>query len=203
MDFQSAEKKAKDLQNLLNQYSYEYHVLDQPSVPDAEYDRLLRELIEIEEQFPELQTPDSPTQRVGGEILTMFNKVQHAIPMLSLGNAFDEQDLRDFDRRVRQGVGEDVAYVCELKIDGLAVSLIYEDGMLVRGATRGDGTLSVKHNLSNMICESIDNRIEIQPLIIRQVGGCSPVAGSGNYKFTLNRNSINSKDFKQVGGVVA
>ncbi|MCM3575469.1 NAD-dependent DNA ligase LigA [Mesobacillus subterraneus] len=140
MDFQSAERKAKDLQNLLNQYSYEYHVLDQPSVPDAEYDRLLRELIEIEEQFPELQTPDSPTQRVGGEILTMFNKVQHAIPMLSLGNAFDEQDLRDFDRRVRQGVGEDIGYVCELKIDGLAVSLIYEDGLLVRGATRGDGT---------------------------------------------------------------
>ncbi|WLR54899.1 NAD-dependent DNA ligase LigA [Mesobacillus subterraneus] len=140
MDFQSAEKKAKDLQNLLNQYAYEYYVLDQPSVPDAEYDRLLRELVEIEEQFPELQTPDSPTQRVGGEILTMFNKVQHAIPMLSLGNAFDEQDLRDFDRRVRQGVGDDVAYVCELKIDGLAVSVIYEDGMLVRGATRGDGT---------------------------------------------------------------
>ena len=140
MDFQSAEKKAKDLQNLLNQYAYEYYVLDQPSVPDAEYDRLLRELIEIEEQFPELQTPDSPTQRVGGEILTMFNKVQHATPMLSLGNAFDEQDLRDFDRRVRQDVGDAVAYVCELKIDGLAVSLIYEDGLLVRGATRGDGT---------------------------------------------------------------
>lgn len=140
MDFQSAEKKAKDLQNLLNQYGYEYYVLDQPSVPDAEYDRLLRELIEIEEQFPELQTPDSPTLRVGGEMLTMFNKVQHATPMLSLGNAFDEQDLRDFDRRVRQGVGENVAYVCELKIDGLAVSLIYEDGMFIRGATRGDGT---------------------------------------------------------------
>ncbi|WP_041963877.1 NAD-dependent DNA ligase LigA [Mesobacillus selenatarsenatis] len=140
MDFQSAENKAKDLQNLLNQYAYEYYVLDQPSVPDAEYDRLLRELVEIEEQFPELQTPDSPTQRVGGEILTMFNKVQHATPMLSLGNAFDEQDLRDFDRRVRQGVGDDIAYVCELKIDGLAVSLIYEDGLLVRGATRGDGT---------------------------------------------------------------
>jgi DNA ligase (NAD+) len=140
MDFQSAEKKAKDLQNLLNQYGYEYYVLDQPSVPDAEYDRLLRELIEIEEQYPELQTPDSPTLRVGGEILTMFNKVQHATPMLSLGNAFNEQDLRDFDRRVRQGVGDNVAYVCELKIDGLAVSLIYEDGMFVRGATRGDGT---------------------------------------------------------------
>ena len=132
MDFQSAEKKAKDLQNLLNQYGYEYYVLDQPSVPDAEYDRLLRELIEIEEQFPELRTPDSPTLRVGGEILTMFNKVEHASPMLSLGNAFDEQDLRDFDRRVRQGGDDEVSYVCELKIDGLAVSLIYEDGLFVQ-----------------------------------------------------------------------
>jgi DNA ligase (NAD+) len=141
MDFQSAEKKAKDLQNLLNQYGYEYYVLDKPSVPDAEYDRLLRELIEIEEQYPDLQTPDSPTLRVGGEILTMFNKVAHASPMLSLGNAFDEQDLRDFDRRVRQGAGEEVSYVCELKIDGLAVSLIYEDGMFTRGATRGDGEI--------------------------------------------------------------
>lgn len=141
MDFQSAEKKAKDLQNLLNQYGYEYYVLDKPSVPDAEYDRLLRELIEIEEQYPDLQTPDSPTLRVGGEILTMFNKVAHASPMLSLGNAFDEQDLRDFDRRVRQGAGDDISYVCELKIDGLAVSLIYEDGLFQRGATRGDGSI--------------------------------------------------------------
>ncbi len=141
MDFQTAEKKAKDLQNLLNQYSYEYHVLDQPSVPDAEYDRLLRELIEIEEQYPQLQTSDSPTQRVGGEVLDMFRKVEHNTPMLSLGNAFDEQDLRDFDRRVRQGTGDDVSYVCELKIDGLAVSLVYEDGLFVRGATRGDGTI--------------------------------------------------------------
>ena len=103
MDFQSAEKKVKDLQNLLNQYGYEYYVLDKPSVPDAEYDRLLRELIEVEEQFPELKTPDSPTQRVGGEILSMFEKVEHRSPMLSLGNAFNEQDLRDFDRHVRQG----------------------------------------------------------------------------------------------------
>ncbi|CAM3995933.1 NAD-dependent DNA ligase LigA [Mesobacillus zeae] len=141
MDFQAAEKKAAELQNLLNQYGYEYYVLDKPSVPDAEYDRLMRELTEIEEQFPELKTQDSPTQRVGGEILDMFKKVEHNIPMLSLGNAFGEQDLRDFDRRVRQAVGEKVSYVCELKIDGLAVSLRYEKGMFVRGATRGDGTI--------------------------------------------------------------
>ncbi|PAE23600.1 NAD-dependent DNA ligase LigA [Bacillus sp. 7894-2] len=141
MDLQLAEKKVKDLHNLLNQYNYEYYVLDQPSVPDAEYDRLMRELIELEEQFPELKTEDSPTQRVGGEILDMFEKVEHQSQMLSLGNAFNEQDLRDFDRRVRQGTGENVSYVCELKIDGLAVSLRYEDGLFILGATRGDGSI--------------------------------------------------------------
>lgn len=140
MDLQTAEKKVKELQTLLNQYNYEYHVLDQPSVPDSEYDRLLKELIEIESQYPELKTTDSPTQRVGGEILDMFEKVQHQSQMLSLGNAFNEQDLRDFDRRVRQSAGENVSYVCELKIDGLAVSLRYEEGLFVLGATRGDGS---------------------------------------------------------------
>ncbi|MBT2664858.1 NAD-dependent DNA ligase LigA [Bacillus sp. ISL-4] len=141
MDLQAAEKKVLELQTLLNQYSYEYYVMDQPSVPDAEYDRLLRELIEYEEGFPELQTADSPTQRVGGAILDMFEKVEHTTPMLSLGNAFNESDLRDFDRKVRQSVGDDFSYVCELKIDGLAVTLQYENGFFVRGATRGDGTI--------------------------------------------------------------
>ncbi|KON67407.1 NAD-dependent DNA ligase LigA [Peribacillus butanolivorans] len=141
MDIQAAEKIVLELQTLLNQYSYEYYVLDQPSVPDAEYDRLLRELIEYEEKFPELKTADSPTQRVGGAILDMFEKVEHTTPMLSLGNAFNESDLRDFDRKVRQAVGDNFSYVCELKIDGLAVTLQYENGYFVRGATRGDGTI--------------------------------------------------------------
>lgn len=141
MDIQAAEKIVLELQTLLNQYSYEYYVMDQPSVPDAEYDRLLRELIEYEEKFPELKTADSPTQRVGGAILDMFEKVEHTTPMLSLGNAFNESDLRDFDRKVRQAVGDNFSYVCELKIDGLAVTLQYENGYFVRGATRGDGTI--------------------------------------------------------------
>ena len=128
------------IKNLLNQYSYEYHVLDKPSVPDAEYDRLLRELQKIEEEHPELITEDSPTQRVGAEPLKNFRKVNHTIPMLSLANAFNEQDLRDFDRRARQGAGGPVSYVCELKIDGLAISLTYEKGRFVLGATRGDGS---------------------------------------------------------------
>ncbi|WP_174733572.1 NAD-dependent DNA ligase LigA [Mesobacillus harenae] len=141
MDLQTAERRVKDLQNLLNQYNYEYHFLDKPSVPDSEYDQMLRELIELEAEFPELKFEDSPTQRVGGDILEMFTKVEHRSPMLSLGNAFGEKDLRDFDRRIRQAVGDDFSYVCELKIDGLAVSLKYTDGLFVQGATRGDGTI--------------------------------------------------------------
>ncbi|UII56348.1 NAD-dependent DNA ligase LigA [Cytobacillus spongiae] len=141
MDLQMAEQRVQELHQLLNQYNYEYHVLDKPSVPDAEYDQLIHELIQLEEAFPGLKTLDSPSQRVGGSILDMFEKVQHEIPMLSLGNAFNEQDLRDFDRRIRQAVGDRFTYVCELKIDGLAVSLRYENGLFMQGATRGDGTI--------------------------------------------------------------
>jgi DNA ligase (NAD+) len=139
MDRQAAQTRIEELRELLNKYNYEYYVLDRPSVPDAEYDRLMQELIALEEQYPEFKTKDSPTQRVGGQPLEAFQKVEHRIPMLSLANAFHEDDLRDFDRRVRQEVGDDVAYVCELKIDGLAVSVRYEDGYFVQGATRGDG----------------------------------------------------------------
>lgn len=141
MDQQAAEKRVQELHVQLNQLNYEYHVLDQPTASDAEYDQLLRELINLEETFPQLKSPDSPTQRVGGAVLDMFEKVQHQSPMLSLGNAFGEQDLLDFDRRVRQAVGDQISYVCELKIDGLAVSLRYENGLFIQGATRGDGTI--------------------------------------------------------------
>ncbi|MCQ6280522.1 NAD-dependent DNA ligase LigA [Bacillus sp. EB600] len=141
MDLQTARQQVTELRGLLNQYGYEYYVLDQPSVPDSEYDRLMRELLELEEKFPELKSADSPTERVGGFVLDKFEKVVHEIPLLSLGNAFNEQDLRDFDRRVGQVVGENYSYVCELKIDGLAVSLRYVDGLFVQGSTRGDGTI--------------------------------------------------------------
>ncbi|NMD69638.1 NAD-dependent DNA ligase LigA [Bacillus sp. DNRA2] len=141
MDLQSEKNRVSELHTLLNQYNYEYYVLDDPSVPDAEYDRLMKELIELEEKFPELKTIDSPSQRVGGGVLEGFEKVQHTTPMLSLGNAFNAEDLRDFDRRIRQIVGNDFSYVCELKIDGLAVSLRYQDGVFIQGATRGDGSI--------------------------------------------------------------
>ncbi len=141
MDLQNEKKRVNELHTLLNEYNYEYYVLDRPTVPDAEYDRLMQELIELETHYPELKSADSPSQRVGGEVLEMFSKVVHRVPMLSLGNAFGAQDLRDFDRRIRQIVGDDFSYVCELKIDGLAVSLYYQDGIFVQGATRGDGSI--------------------------------------------------------------
>ncbi|RAI80071.1 NAD-dependent DNA ligase LigA [Macrococcoides goetzii] len=133
------EKRVQELHQLLHRYNYEYHVLDNPTVPDAEYDKLLHELIAIEEKHPELKTQDSPTVRVGAEPLSKFDKVNHDTPMLSLGNAFSEEDLIAFDTRVRNEVGN-VEYMVELKIDGLAVSLKYVDGVFVQGLTRGDGT---------------------------------------------------------------
>lgn len=140
MKLEEAKKRVLELHDEINEHNHRYYVLDDPAISDAEYDRLMRELMALEEKFPELKTPDSPTQRVGGEPLPYFEKVEHTAPMLSLGNAFDEQDLRDFDERVRKAADrQNVRYVCELKIDGLAVSVKYEDGRFVLGSTRGDG----------------------------------------------------------------
>ncbi|WP_447748536.1 NAD-dependent DNA ligase LigA [Pseudomonas nicosulfuronedens] len=151
-DSQSAAERIAQLRGALDDHNYRYYVLDEPSVPDAEYDRLFRELKALEAEHPELITPESPTQRVGGAAASAFGEVHHEVPMLSLGNAFEEQDLNDFDRRVREGLadqlpssdlfggGAEVEYSCEPKLDGLAVSLLYENGVLTRGATRGDGT---------------------------------------------------------------
>jgi DNA ligase (NAD+) len=137
----SPAEEIKTLRDQLNDWSHRYYVLDDPSVPDAEYDRAFRRLEELEAEHPDLVTSDSPTQRVGDRPLDAFDEVRHDVPMLSLGNAFDEQELRDFDQRVRERLDVDgpVAYVAEPKLDGLAVSLLYENGELVRGATRGDG----------------------------------------------------------------
>lgn len=152
MNEEHAKSRILELRELLEKYNYEYHVLDKPSVPDAEYDQLMKELIELENNHPELHDEHSPTSRVGGAVLDFFEKVEHTVPMLSLGNAFNDQDLRDFDRRVRDGVGDNVSYVAELKIDGLAVSLLYEDGRFIRGATRGDGTIGedITNNLKTI-----------------------------------------------------
>ena len=133
------QERLEDLRRQVRRHEYLYYVLDQPELSDAQYDALYRELTQLEAKHPELITPDSPTQRVGGEPSAQFAKVRHRSPMLSLQNAFEEEELRAWDRRVRAVVGEDVTYVCELKIDGLAMSLTYWKGGLVRAATRGDG----------------------------------------------------------------
>ena len=138
---ESVESKLGELRRQLNEYSYRYHVLDDPIVPDAEYDRLFHELVELEHEYPELVTRDSPTQRVGEQPLSEFPEVTHEIPMLSLDNAFNNEDLEAFDKRVRDRLElAEVNYTAEVKLDGLAISLLYRDGKLVRAATRGDGT---------------------------------------------------------------
>lgn len=148
-DSSTAAQRIVQLRAELDGHNYRYHVLDEPSIPDAEYDRLFRELQALEAEHPQLVTAESPTQRVGGEAIAAFGEVRHEIPMLSLGNAFEEGDLLAFDRSVQNGLGlagdlfgggADIEYSCEPKLDGLAVSLRYENGQLVRGATRGDGS---------------------------------------------------------------
>jgi DNA ligase (NAD+) len=134
-------QRVAQLREEINHHNYLYYVQDAPEIPDSEYDRLLRELQQLEQQHPELIVPESPTQRVGASPLREFAEVKHRIPMLSLNNAFDEQEVEDFDRRARERLGEkEIVYTTEPKLDGLAISLLYEDGILVRGATRGDGT---------------------------------------------------------------
>jgi len=135
------EQRIAELNKLLHEYGYAYYVLDKPVVADSVYDQLLHELIALEEANPSLIFPDSPTQRVGGTVVEGFKKVTHDYPMLSLSNAFNEADLQEFDRKVRQAIGDHFSYVCELKIDGLAISLKYENGVFVQGATRGDGVV--------------------------------------------------------------
>ncbi len=136
-------ERIRQLREELTEYDYHYYVLDEPLVTDEYYDRLMRELRDLEAKHPELVTPDSPTQRVGGQAAERFEPVQHEVPMLSLDNAFSEQEMLDFDRRLHERLGVDsdrpLQYCAEPKLDGLAISLLYEDGLLVRAATRGDG----------------------------------------------------------------
>ncbi len=140
MNLEQASKRADTLRQTINQHNYQYYVLDDPNVPDSEYDRLLRELIDIETKFPKLIIPNSPTQRVGAKPLTEFDEVKHVVPMLSLANAFDEEEMCAFDKRIKDKLGVDrVVYSGETKLDGLAVSILYENGILTTAATRGDG----------------------------------------------------------------
>ena len=134
------EKEIEKLRNDIRYHEYRYYVLDNPEISDFEFDKLMRRLQELEAQNPELVTPDSPTQRVGGQPAEEFPKVRHSVPMLSLDNTYSVDELKDFDRRVRELSGRSkVEYVGELKLDGLSMALTYEDGVLTHGVTRGDG----------------------------------------------------------------
>ncbi|WOX05329.1 NAD-dependent DNA ligase LigA [Microbulbifer pacificus] len=137
------QQRALELHDILNRANYQYYVLDAPELPDAEYDRCLRELQALEKEYPQLISSDSPTQRVGAEPLAAFTQIRHEMPMLSLDNAFSDEELEDFDRRIRDRLNssDPVEYACEPKLDGIAVSLLYRDGILERAATRGDGTV--------------------------------------------------------------
>ena len=133
-------ERIESLVKELNEHNYKYYVLAQPAITDFEYDKKLEELAKLEKEYPEYLDPDSPTIKVGGYITKEFQTVKHKWPMLSLGNTYNEQDLKDFDERVRKSIGDDFEYVCELKFDGLSISLTYENGKLFRAVTRGDGT---------------------------------------------------------------
>lgn len=143
-----------ELRELLNKYNYEYYVLDNPTVSDYEYDARLRELIELEEKYPECYDPNSPSQRVGGMVVETFNKIKHKRMMLSLGNAFNNDELEEFDERIKEALNsnEEIEYMCELKIDGLAMSIEYVDGKMNYSATRGNGVEGeeVTHNIKTI-----------------------------------------------------
>ena len=155
----SAKEQAEQLRRELEQHNYNYYVLDTPTISDFEYDRMLRALEDLEREHPELITPDSPTQRVGGKALDSFSKVSHRVPLESLQDVFDFDELAEFDRRVRESV-PDAAYIVEPKIDGLSVAIEYENGIFVRGATRGDGSVGedVTENLRTI--KSIPLKLE-------------------------------------------
>jgi len=159
------EKRIAELVEILNQANYDYHVLDNPTITDQEFDKYLRELITLEEEHPEFVREDSPTHRVGGVVLDSFKKIRHVIPMMSLGDIFNEEEVRSFDEKIQEA-NLHPEYVCELKIDGLSVSLHYEKGKLVSAATRGDGTVGedITHNVKTIktIPLTIRDQIDIE-----------------------------------------
>lgn len=171
MTIDEAAKRAEELRTRLNQWSREYYVEYKPTVEDYVYDKEYAELVAIEEQYPDLITSDSPTQRVGGKVLEGFEKVTHDIPLYSLNDVFSKEELIAFDQRVQKAVGRVVDYCCELKIDGLSVSLRYEDGNFVRGATRGDGTVgeNITENLKTV--RSVPIKLK-EPMNIEVRGEC-------------------------------
>ena len=166
MTKKEAKERIEKLKKLINYHRYLYHVLDRQEISEAALDSLKKELFDLEQKYPEFRTPDSPTQRVGGKPLEKFEKVRHGTPMLSFNDAFSEKDMEDWEERIKKLLSkeetEKLEYFCELKFDGLAIELIYEEGLLKTGATRGDGIIGedVTQNLKT---------IEAIPLKLRAV----------------------------------
>ena len=157
--------KIIELRELLKKYEYEYYVLNQSSVSDAEYDKLMNQLIALETQYPQFITPDSPTQRVGGTFDSSFKKVKHSRPMLSLSNVYNEEEIQGFASRVIEAIDtNDVEFVCECKIDGLSIALTYEDGVLVKASTRGDGVTGEDITLNAYNISSIPQKIDFKDI---------------------------------------
>ncbi len=159
MDKEQARKKIEKLRKQLNEHNYKYYVLDEPEISDFEFDKLMKELESLEKQYPDLAAPDSPTQRVGGEITKKFNTVKHKYPMLSLGNTYSMEELTEFDTRIRKTIGTDFSYACELKFDGVAIGLVYKKGRLSQAVTRGDGTKGDEVTTNVRTIKSIPLRI--------------------------------------------
>jgi len=192
-----AKEQIKKLRDALHYHSHRYYVLDDPEIPDIEFDRLLRELQTLEEKYPELISSDSPTQRVGAQPLSAFTQIEHLQPMLSLSNAFADEEVHDFDRRACEKLAEDeIIYAAEPKLDGLAISLLYENGVLIRGATRGDGVTGedVTHNVRTI--EAIPLRLQGDDYPKRlEVRGEIVMTKSGFEKLNAAQRKKGEKEF--------
>ncbi|PWK49210.1 NAD-dependent DNA ligase LigA [Pleionea mediterranea] len=208
---QSVEQRISELRDQINDHNYAYYVLDDPSIPDAEFDRLLKELQQIEQQHPDLITADSPTQRVGAKSDTAFNEVAHEIPMLSLDNVFSDEELSAFEKRISERLvaAEKINFVCEPKLDGLAVSILYENGQLVRAATRGDGQVGedITQNIRTiksvplMLRGDFPDRVEVRGevfMLKRSFDQLNQVAKDNNEKVFVNPRNAAAGSLRQL-----
>ena len=194
------EERYLELIKIINEADYNYHTLDKPTITDQEYDSLLRELYRIEEEHPEIVREDSPSHRAGGEVLSYFDKVTHLIPMLSLSNVFNEEEIRLFDSRIRKE-GINPKYVCELKIDGLSVSLRYEKGLLISAATRGDGT--VGENITNNVKTIKTVPLKLNREIDIEVRGEIYISKKQFEKINMERKKNNLDTFQNCRNLAA
>ncbi len=195
MDQQQAEKRINDLVEQLNAHNYNYYVLDRPSITDFEFDCLLQELSLLEQQYPVLLRSDSPSLRVGGEIIKSFQQVKHSYPMLSLGNTYSEEEIKDFDSRIRKLIDNEFEYVCELKYDGVAIGLTYENGRLIRAVTRGDGIQGddVTANVKTIRSIPLQLKGDYPPLF--EIRGEILLPHAGFEKMNLDRIEIGEEAF--------